>query len=190
MKWDSKGGDYEAAPTGNHLGQLYGITDLGTQTGEYEGKPTVKRQVLLTWELPEELREDGTPHAISKFYTMSIGEKSNLYKDLLSWTGVAPTAPFDPSALLGKGCTLTIIKNKKDKHVVSAVTGVGKKDTVPETTVNEQFLFSLEPETYSEETFDKISKGIQGIILKSPEYASIISGGSSAAEDENGDIPF
>lgn len=181
--WETSGSTFEAAPVGVHDAICIKVVDLGTQEGSYNGEPTIKRQNLIIWELPDELREDGQPFTISKFYTASIGEKSNLYKDLTSWLGKPPTAPFDPKTILGKGCQL-IITEKNDKHVVSTVAGLKKGAKVPDP-VNELVHFTLDE--FDEEVFDKLSNGLKKMIMKSPEYAKIVSGDEP---EEQEDIPF
>jgi hypothetical protein len=185
------GSGYEKPPVGNHTGICTKLIDIGTQTGEYEGNPTERRQCLVEWELPEEERTDGKPFTISKFYTLSrrddgsiyISEKSNLFKDLTSWFGKPPT-DFDPESLLGKGCQV-IVTEKKEKHVVNAVTGLPKSVKVGKPS-NDVVLFLLSD--FNEDTFENLSSGIKKMIMKSPEYAKIVSGGDDeVAETE---IPF
>jgi hypothetical protein len=187
----SSGGSYEPAPTGAHTGICTQVIDLGTQTSEYNGETLERRQFLFTWELPDELREDEQPFTISKFYTLSkdkksgalyINEKSNLFKDLTSWLGRQPQAPFSPQDLLGKGCQV-IVTEKNEKHVVSAVASLKKNEKVGEPH-NDLLYFSLD--SYDEDVFENISQGIKKIIMKSPEYAKIVSG--DEPEDET--IPF
>lgn len=181
--WET-GGSFDPAPVGVHDAVCTSVVDLGTQTGEYNGEPTIKRQELVTWELPEELREDGKRFTISKFYTASIGEKSNLYKDLTSWFGKPPTSPFVPEDLLGKGCQI-IVTEKNGKHVVSTVAGL-KKNVKAATPENPLVRFSLD--SFDEEIFDGLSGGIKKMIMKSPEYAKIVNG--DEPEEEEKSIPF
>jgi hypothetical protein len=89
---DTGGGDFQHAPIGTHAARCIRLIDLGTQQGEWQGKPTFKNQVLVMWELPDELMEaqdDGQPRPfiVSKFYTNSLSEKANLRKDLTTWRG-------------------------------------------------------------------------------------------------------
>lgn len=182
--WETSGQTFEPAPVGVHDAICVSVTDLGTQTSTYNNEENTRRQNLVTWELPEELREDGKPHTISKFYTASIGEKANLYKDLTSWFGKPPVAPFDPQSLLGVGCQL-IITEKNEKHVVSTVAGLKKNAKLP-SPVNELVYFTLDE--FNEEVFDKLSNGIKKMIMRSPEYAKIVNGDEPEEEDQ--DIPF
>lgn len=177
MKWDNSGSTFEQPPVGAHAAVLIRIVDIGTQTGEWQGKEVIRRQNILTWELPHELREDGKPYIISKFYTASLGEKANLTKDLTSWLGKAPTPPFDPKSILGKGCQVVISERENsDKRVVSAVVGLPKGVELPRETTNPLVFFSLDEGEFSEEIFDGLSDNLQKMIMKSPEYAKIVNG--------------
>lgn len=194
MQWDNKGGSFEQAPTGAHLGVLVKIVDIGTQEGEYQGKKTSRRQNILTWELPNETREDGQPFIISKFYTASIGEKANLTKDLTSWLGTPPKPPFDPKSLLGKACQVIVTAREgSDKHVVSAVVSLPKGMAAPDKTHNEFVFLSLEPAEFDEDVFNNLGQGLQQMIMKSPEYARIINGDVEEVDqtaEQDTDIPF
>jgi hypothetical protein len=182
--WETNGTTFEAAPTGVHDAICVKIVDLGTQTSEYKGEELKRRQNLIIWELPEELREDGQPFTISKFYTASLNEKSNLYADLTSWLGKPPEAPFNPEDLLGKGCQL-IVTEKNDKHVVSTVAGLKKNAKLPKP-VNELVHFTLDE--FDETVFDNLSNGLKKMVMRSPEYAKIVTGEDEPEEDS--EIPF
>ena len=126
--WD-KASDtvFEQAPAGAHIATLISITDLGTQEGEWKGEKKLQRKVVFTWELPHETREDGKPFIVNKWYTRSLGESANLFKDLTTWLGKAPAIPFDPKSLLGKGCQVVISKNEETgKSKVTTVVSLPK----------------------------------------------------------------
>lgn len=190
MKWDAKS-TFQQPPVGAHVATLIKIVDIGTQTSEYQGQKTVRRQNILTWELPHELMEDGKPFIISKFYTASLSDKSTLTKDLISWLGKAPSpGDFDPQSLLGKACQVIVSERENsDKRVVSGLAPVPKGVKVPETPFNPLVFFDLD--NFSQTTFDSLSDGIKNMILKSPEYLAIVNG---EIEDEvatsEEDIPF
>lgn len=194
-----EGGDFVQAPEGTHLARCYGLIDLGTQHGEYQGKPTVRRQVLVQWELPNEMVESfeggRKPAMVSKFYTLVLSEKSNLQKDLESWRGRAFTdeeaAAFDITKLMSKACMLSIV-HEKERAKVKAVMAVPKGTEVPPQ-FNESFIFSFE--TYDHAAFMKIPDGIRKIIEQSDEWKEINSGRSvqrldRAVDDFADDIPF
>jgi hypothetical protein len=179
---DTGGGDFKPAPHGTHIAICIGLTDLGTQHGEYQGKPTVRNQLLVTWELPEETfdTDDGPkPFIVSKFYTNSLSEKANLRADLVSWRGRDFTAEeirrFDLQAILGKPCLLSIVHDEKDGRVrakVKAVMAVAKGTKAGESH-NAPKAFWLDKEEWSQEAFDELPEGIQKIIKQSDEYKAM-----------------
>lgn len=176
MKWTDQGGgkEFAQAPAGTHEAICIGVIDLGTQTGSYQGQPTVKRQVLIQWELPNELMEDGKPFIVSKFYTASLNEKATLRHDLESWRGRAFTeqelAGFESKNILQKPCLLSIIHNDAGKARVASVMAIPKGMKLPGQ-VNPTTHFSLD--SFDGAVFDKIGKGLQEMIRKSPEFQSL-----------------
>lgn len=204
MKWSESGGkEFEAAPVGNHVARCVGLIDLGTQEGEYQGKTTHARKVVIRWELPNELMSEGEyagrPFIVSKFYTASLSEKANLRKELGSWRGRDFTADeltgFDAKNILDKPCMVNVIHNDKGKAKVAGVSPVPKGMNVPGR-VNDILYFSLEESEFDPDTFDKLSEFYQEQIRKSPEWADIhggaVKGASKAShfDDLKDDIPF
>lgn len=199
MKWSesSGGGDFEQAPTGAQVARCIKLIDIGTQTGEWQGKPTHKRQVIVTWELPKCLMTEGEyagkPFTISKFYTASLGEKASLRHDLVAWRGREFTpqelAGFDAKNILGKACMLGITRNDKGKSRATTVMQVPQGLEVPEQ-INPSFYFSLDD--FSHEAFDQLSKGIKAMVEASPEYEMIVNPRPTAKgfEDLPDDIPW
>ena len=181
------GTEFKQVAPGTYPARCIKVIDLGTQHGEYNGKPTVKQQILVTWELPTELIEDGElagkPYAVSKFYTASLGEKANLRKDLESWRGRAFTeqelAGFNVKAILGKPCMLSIIHNDKSKAKISAVMALMKGVTVPDA-MNPLVWFDISE--WDDNAFDGLSKGIQEIIHHSDEYKEMSGIGNTTTE--------
>jgi hypothetical protein len=188
-------GSFQEPPLGTHLARCYQIIDLGTQQSEWQGESFIKHQVLVSWEIPSQLMDDGRPISASKFYTLSLHEKSNLGKDLVSWRGKAFTpeeeAGFDISKLLGVPCMLSVIK-KNDKSKVGTVMGLPAGTTPPEA-VNPTVLFDLQEYMRGETTvFDGLSEGLQRIILKAKELTNVSDepAGGLSGVDPNDDIPF
>lgn len=200
---DNGGGDFEQPPIGTHVARCVKMIDIGTQKGEYQGKATFKRQVIIGWELPNELITEGefagNPFTVSKFYTASLSEKANLRSDLKNWRGRDFTeeelAGFDAKNILGKPCMLSLTANDKGKVRVTGVMALPKGTQVPEQ-VNEILYFSLEPEEFKQEVFDKLSDGYKKMIQVSPEYQERTNPGmaqkptGSGFDDFEDDIPF
>ena len=186
---DVGGTEFKQAPTGNHVARCIKLTDLGTQHGEYQGQPNVRNQVLITWELCNELMEDGRPFTISNFYTNSLNEKATLRAHLEAWRGrqftEAECKGFDLMNVLGKPCMLTVIANDKGKSKVSAVGGMPKGMVAPEP-VNKPSAFWIDE--WDDLAYEAIPKGIKAIIEKSDEYKRRT--GNSRFDDLTDDKPW
>ena len=190
---------FPTVSVGVHKARCVRVIDLGTQHNEYQGQVSFKRQVLIIWEVPSETDNDGKPLTISKFYTLSLHEKSTLSADLTSWRGRPFTETekktFDISKLAGVACTLNVI-SKNDKSKISSVMPLAKGEQV-----NEQYhptlVFSISDFTNGKkEIFNQLSEGIRNIILKSKELAGIenqdLGDGNNGSDLNIGDeeIPF
>lgn len=124
--------NYEAIPVGMQQAVCAMVCDIGTHQGEYQGKVTSRHQVVVIWELDEKKTEGqfaGEPFQMSKFYTLSLGEKANLRKDLESWRGKPFTSEelqgFDLENLVGVNCFLNVIEDK-DKQRIAAIAPLPK----------------------------------------------------------------
>lgn len=197
-------GDFQHAPVGTHVARCIRLIDLGTQAGEWMGKPTMKNQVLVMWELPNELMDiDGEkkPFIVSKFYTNSLGEKANLRKDLQTWRGREFTEEelkrFDLQSILGAPCLLSVVEKGHGKEgvKVAGVMKLPKGQEVPNA-ANELFAFWLDE--FNQERFDGLSDGIKKIIQKAPEYIEATQGKQPRSQpkanghfdDMEDDLPF
>lgn len=189
---DSGGGDFKQPPTGTHVARCIRLIDLGTQHGEYQGQPNVRNQVLITWELPTELMDDGKPYIVSHFYTNSLNEKATLRAHLEAWRGRQFTEvemkKFDLMNILGKPCMVTLIANEKGKAKVSAVAALPKGIEV-KPQVNPSSSFWIEE--WDQAAFDAMPKGIREIIEKSDEFKARTKGnGAGKFDDMKDDLPW
>jgi len=113
------GGDFPILDEASYVARIYSVVDIGihqTNFGE-------KQQIIVTWELPTELSDEGLPHAISKFYTLSLNDKANLRKDLEKMKVKIPQEKLNQQdfidslfeKMLGTTCQLSIsvYENKK-----------------------------------------------------------------------------
>lgn len=206
MKWsDNGGGDFEQAPAGTHVARCVRLIDIGTQFGEYQGKPNALRKVVVTWELPNELMAEGDykgkPFLVNKWYTASLGEKANLRKDLVNWRGREFTDDelkgFEAKKILGTTCMLSLTPNEKGKVRVTGVMKLPKGSDAPPQ-INPSIYFSLERDEFSQATFDLLSEYWQTEIRKSPEWGDLQgkpgpvkpSAAGTKFEDFEDDIPF
>lgn len=169
----SEGNEYEKPEAGSQVARCIEIFDIGTQTGEYEGKKTVRRQNILVWELVDAKDTQGENFTVKKFYTASLNENAALRKDLQAWRGRAFSEEelknFEQKNILGAACMLSLQKNAKGKIVVVAVMAVPKGMVVPPAT-NPQWIFSLNQDEFTLEKFNMVPEWIKRFIVLSPEY--------------------
>jgi len=191
--------DFEQPPAGNHIAICYQVVDMGTQKGEYEGRPNFNRKISIRWELCNEKMSDGEnagkPFSVGKIYTASLSEKATLRHHLESWRGRAFTstelAGFDPKNVLGAPCMVNVGMTDKNKAKVLSVASVPKGMQVPQI-VNPKVYFSLD--NFDAAIFESLGKWVKEQIIQSPEYARLFSGGEpppgSDISSMDSDIPF
>lgn len=195
-----EGGDFKGVDAGTYPARCIKVIDLGTQHGEYLGIAQVKKQVLITFELPTELMDSGewagSPYSISKFYTASLSEKATLRHDLEAWRGRPFTEEelkgFDLKNVLGKPCMVSVIKTETGKSKIASVMAVMKGMTVPDA-FNPLVYFDID--AWDNELYSALTDGIKKIIMQSDEAKERHSEGKEdiPAEEKAGgddDLPF
>ena len=95
------------------------LVDLGKQISEKYNNSS--RRCIIVWQILNEFIEvngEQLPRVMSKEYTMSLGEKSNLRKDLQAWRGKQFTPEeldgFDLYQVINKGCQLQILNTENN----------------------------------------------------------------------------
>lgn len=195
----NEGGDFELTPEGTHIARCYLVVDLGNQVTTYQNVESVKPQVLIGWELTNELMKDGRPFVASRNYNAFFSEKANLRKDLESWRGKKFTeeelAGFDVSKLLNVPCQITITHSTGEKTYanVSAVTGLPKGVEAP-ALINEAVVY--DGDNPDLDAFGKlhgwIQKKVSAAVIDDDTYDSQADASQSEnpAEFIDDDIPF
>ena len=196
---------------GVHSARCISIVDMGTQKGIFpndKGEILDKRQVNITWELPDIMEvfseEKGAqPQIISKIYPASFFidknnvPKSNLAKDLLSWfSDKQPDGDLShwlDELCIGRTALLTISQspNKKGvmKNKIDGVSPLPKKMTC-EPQINPSIKFDMTGTTFDDITYNKLNKWLQEQIALSPEYAKLKGIKSPGKQEGFDDLPF
>jgi len=188
----------EIVPSGTHIGRCYSMIHIGTVQWEYQGEPKASDKVRFTFELPHETREFGgeeKPMVISKEYTVSLHEKSNLRKDLEMWRGKEFSAQelnsFDLTDLLGQPCNITVVhKTAKTGNEFAMIGGLGaltKGIDCPEQ-FNETFMFNYH-DNFNQTWLDEQPEWVQNQIKGTDEYESKLNQLKFADTDKS-DMPF
>lgn len=184
--------DFQRPDPGTYVARCVRVIDLGTQAGEYQGKPNARRQVVIMWELPTELipegEYEGQPFLVSKFYTASLNEKSRLRQDLVNWRTRDFTpeelAGFDTKNILGAPCMVTLSPTESGKIKVTGVAALPKGTKVPDQ-FNPSVNFSLDE--FDPTVYEGLSDWFRETIADSPEFHEQQAPAKSGDGD---DIPF
>tara|TARA_R110000744_G_scaffold44643_2_gene99434 strand:- start:132 stop:713 length:582 start_codon:yes stop_codon:yes gene_type:complete len=173
----------EIVPSGTHIAVCYSMIHIGNVEWEYQGEKKISNKVRLSFELSNELREFGDikkPLVISKEYTLSLHEKSNLRKDLESWRGVAFTnndlRNFDLTNLLGISCMISIIhktsNSGSDYALIGNVSALTKGIEIPKQ-FNKNFIFNYN-DNFNEIWLEDQPDWIQEQIKSTEDYQNKI----------------
>ena len=161
---------------GVYTGIATAIIDLGIQENMRYGKQ--QRKAIIVWNIVGEtvkVNDEELPRVISKEYTMSLGEKSTLRKDLEAWRGRPFTTEelqgFDLKNILNVPCQLQINQQEKNGKTyvnIAAIMAIPKGMSVAP--VDSTYVF----DTYdlsTWENYDKIANWIKEKIKKALNLA-------------------
>lgn len=193
---------FKQVPAGLFMAICYRVIDLGTQKTQWQGKEKFSRKVLLQWELSGEdeegnalLTDDGKPLSVSKRYTLSLGENSQLRADLKSWRGRDFTADelagFDIVKLLGAPCMVNVAHDSKDGNTytnVASVTPVPKalRPTIP---APQSLLLIFDVSEPDMEVFNLLSEKLQETIRACKEWQKVpVNQAASDSAQPNGGV--
>lgn len=181
---DTGGGNYKRVPAGSHIARCFSIADLGTHTTNGQYGEQTNRKIRLAWEIfgedennePLTVEVDGKemPMTINKTYTLSLGEKATLRKDLSAWRGRDFTPEelkaFDLRNVLGVYCMLNVTTSETNGKTYSNVAGISplhKSMTKPDP-IHANQVFDLDDPDMK--VFNTFYEGLQDYIKESPEW--------------------
>jgi hypothetical protein len=201
------GSSRQPAPQGTHMAYCFGIYDLGTQTGSFNGKPKISKKLWLHFELMTEKDAEGKPVVVGSFFPANLnGDNNSLRKMLEQWRGRQFTPEelkgFDLRNIVGKPCMVTIIHETKDtktRDKLAGITQLPKGITAPTAMVHPKTILDLD--AFDKTVYDSLPKFLQDFIYKSPEgLKAVVPGGQQSngnsidkamtGDDANSDIPF
>ena len=129
------GKTFELPSEGTVQAVIAEVKDLGMLDTVYNGIAKKTRKIQIRYQLAE-LDTDGQPKRVYERLTLSLHEKSQLYKRIKGLYGKEPPATFDVEKLVGFNCLLVIVHNA----------GQGK-DGQPKTYANIAATLKLPPNT-------------------------------------------
>ena len=158
---------------GVYMAVCIGFIDLGEQYSELF--KTYSNKGMYVWELPGETIEiDGEqkPRQLSKEFTISSSNKSNLRKFIESWNGKSYSddefLEFDLFDQIGKPCQLNVVLNEsKEYSNVDNLMPIPKGFPAP-TTETKHIRWNMEQ--WDDAVFAELPEWIQDKIKKSSQY--------------------
>ncbi len=179
----SGGGERVNLPAGQYVARSYIVADLGTHNNQYMGEERLQRQIIMTFETPEETHlwkdsEGPMPFSISsRFFTFSMAPKSNLRSLLGDYRGKSFTdqeaAVFDIGKVLGVPCLITVEHTEKgDKTYVNikSICPVPKQIVVPPP-INKPVLYTV-TDGVNCESFKSLPQWMQKKVMESIEITN------------------
>lgn len=158
---------------GVYMAVCIGFVDLGEQYSEKFKNYSYKGMYI--WEFPGETIEiDGEqkPRQLSKEFTISASNKSNLRKFIETWNSRSYSdedfMEFDVFEQVGKPCQLNVVLNETKEYAnVDNLMPIPKGFPAP-TTTTEHIKWDMN--AWDDALFDKLPEWIQEKIKKSTQY--------------------
>jgi len=198
---------------GTYAGVCCGIVDLGTQQSVYNGEERFRSELLIIFEIPDELIEingENKPRQVSRRFAKSVNEKSSFRAFLKSWRGYDFTESeledFDMRSMLGAPGLLNIVHNvsKSNGNTYAHLDGASKPMkgmSVGKAENSHYFNIGMED---SWQNFAKLADWVKELINKSEDckhapfvidengfVSSTLSAPNSALLDDGGeDVSF
>lgn len=94
------GKTFEKPQTGQYLGVLADIVDLGEVATTFNGVTKIQPMTRFIWVLNAN-GTDGKPLSVTQRFNNNLHEKSNLYKSVKQILNAAPPLTLDPETLIG-----------------------------------------------------------------------------------------
>ena len=161
---------------GTYVGVCVGVIDIGEQKNDTFN--TYSQKAIFIFEIASErvmVEDEDKPRWLSETYTVSLNEKSNLAKMLISWRGKDFTDDeldgFDLASMVGKPCQLQVlVVQKKDGGTCNKVAGVFGLPKGFEAPKPENPLMIYQVEDGENEMFLTLPEWIRERIKKSTEW--------------------
>lgn len=182
---DTGGGNFKRVPAGSHIARCFSVIDCGTHTTNGQYGETTSRKIRLAWEIfgEDENNEPLTvetggiqlPMTINKTYTLSLGEKASLRKDLSAWRGrdfnEEELKGFNISNVIGVYCMLNVTISESNGKTYSNVAGISPlhKSMQKPAAVHKNQIFDLDNPDM--EVFSSFHEKLQDYIKSSPEWS-------------------
>lgn len=182
---------------GSHLGVCSMLIDLGMQYSEVYKNSS--RKILIAWEIPDETIElDDGPHprTISKRYTASLNESSNLRQDLAAWRGRDFTGEeleaFNLRNIVGKSCLINVIHKESGGKTYANIQSIMAlpKGMKPGELSEPPVIYDIDEDPV--EAVNNLPNWIKDIVTKSASYQERLAAPPKmeVLKEDDGELPF
>ena len=175
-------GTYTPPEAGTFTARCVGLIDLGTQASTFEGETKHAHKLLVQFELtdPDNRRDDGSAHIISKRFTASLHVKAALRQFLETWRG-RPFTPeelqgFDLKVLLEQPCLLSLVHATKGDRTYCNIAGAMKLPRGMQPPAGTLPLVHFDLSNPNWAAFELLPERIRQQIEASPEFATATAG--------------
>lgn len=175
-------GTYTPPVAGTFTARCIGLIDLGTQASTFEGETKHAHKLLVQFELtdPDNRRDDGSAHIVSKRFTASLHPKAALRGFLEAWRGRPFTpqelAGFHLKALLGLPCLLSLVHATKGDRTYCNIAGAMKLPKGMPAPAGELELTHFDLSAPDWVQFELLPERIRAQIEQAPEFAQAAAG--------------
>lgn len=177
-----KGSSLPPVEGGTYPAVCVGIVDLGEQHSELF--KNYRDMVLIIWELPGltvEVDGEEKPRWLSRDFSASLNEKSNLHKFLVPWRGrpftdeeLGEEGGFDLTEMLGKGCFLNVsVETKDDGSAFNKINAVMAFPAGMVAPVSQSELITFDMDAWDDMVLGKLPEWVQERIKKSTQYQKL-----------------
>ena len=205
-----RGATREPVPAGTYPARLYKIIHLGTIPDTYLGQQKLTNKIRMDWELPTEMKvfdpdKGEQPLSISKEYTLSMNEKSNLCRDIESWESGKfqddeQAEGYDILNLVGRDCMINVAHKvaagSGNTYAYIASISPMPKGMVCPPAINPPFVWDYN-ENFDDSVLANMHQFFQDKIKSSAEYKAKLDPidvqdvpDPVEAPSENDDLPF
>ncbi|MDA2918732.1 hypothetical protein MYX76_04450 [Desulfobacterota bacterium AH_259_B03_O07] len=153
------------------LARCISIIDLGMQK-KPQFKNKIQHDIAISFELDEKM-SNGLPFVQTRFYSLSLGDKAHLRRDIESWLGRKLTGEeldkdgFEMKSLLLQWAMVSIVHVESGGETYSNIVGITRPDkqtrarleSHKELPVNETIFFDLE--NSDDQVFELIPEWLQ-----------------------------
>ena len=166
---------YTPAPEGIHAAVCVDVVDLGMKETQWGSK----HKCRIVWELAAPM-EDGRRFTIQQQFTVSLHEKSGLFKTLKAWRGRPFTAEelagFDLEKVIGAPCQLVVTHAEEEGKTYANITAIMKADPKNRLPASGKYVRAKDREGYIASKSAAAEHG--------DSYEEPVTGGATSEADE------